>query len=81
MPVEMTHGVTGLSADGMRERAFRRELELIAQRERQKAAWQRKRAARCRVGSNGRRKALQKARELEEHAETLLAATVDQVAA
>lgn len=72
MPVEMTHGVTDLSAEAMRERAFRRELELIAKRERQKAAWQRKRALRCRVGSNGRRKALAKASELEAHAGLLM---------
>lgn len=76
MPVEMTHGVTDLATDAMRARAFRREVELIGDREQAKAQRMRDRAARLPLRSNGRRKLEAKAAELEAHVSTLTAATV-----
>jgi hypothetical protein len=76
-PVVLDGLAADLSPRGLREHAFRVELERIAEGEQRKAARKRAAAARLPLNSNGRAKRLAEAGRLEEHAETLLAATVE----
>jgi hypothetical protein len=53
---------------------FKRECERIAREEEMKAKGVRERAGRLALNSNGRRKLITKAEQLEEHAELMMAA-------